>query len=170
MTIEFSQRPCRLLQITTRLKDRHKLCHVTKASCWADDRFNLLKNAIQNQSIKNVITRLSIKDNFHLSYMRDLQREKSTPFWFEIWNFFFFLKVRCVKLKLPAILLCQYTITHLTIGFEAYLLWRGDSFSCIQKFGVFHCTHSSYNYFAVFIREFFTQPKLNLCTLENYSI
>lgn len=72
-------------------------------------------------------------------------------------------KVRCVKLKLPAILLCQYTITHLTIGFEAYLLWRGDSFSCIQKFGVFHCTHSSYNYFAVFIREFFTRPKLNLC-------
>lgn len=71
---------------------------------------------------------------------------------------FFFFKVRCVKLKLPAILLCQYTITHLTIGFEAYLLWRGDSFSCIQKFGVFHCTHSSYNYFAVFIREFFTRP------------
>lgn len=33
-----------------------------------------------------------MKDNFHLSYMRDLQREKSTPFWFEIWNFFFFKK------------------------------------------------------------------------------
>lgn len=97
-----------------------------------------------------------------MSYVRDLQREKSTPFWFEIWNFKK-KKVRCVKLKLPAILLCQYTITHLTIGFEAYLLWRGDSFSCIQKFGVFHCTHSSYNYFAVFIREFFTRPKLNLC-------
>lgn len=131
--------------------------------CMVDMSYLSSLNNNNFQEEKNVITRLSIKDNFHLSYVRDLQREKSTPFWFEIWNFLKKKKVRCVKLKLPAILLCQYTITHLTIGFEAYLLWRGDSFSCIQKFGVFHCTHSSYNYFALFIREFFTRPKLNLC-------
>lgn len=53
--------------------------------------------------------------------MRDLQRE-NPPLSGLKFETFKKKKVRCVKLKLPAILLCQYTITHLTIGFEAYLL------------------------------------------------
>lgn len=55
--------------------------------CMVDMSYLSSLNNNNFQEEKNVITRLSIKDNFHLSYVRDLQREKSTPFWFEIWNF-----------------------------------------------------------------------------------